>query len=101
MATSAHGSADGDAAAGAVVVAGSRTNGYVDTSRAIADAPPGKWEAFGRAVLAFHRRMGATAMCVCGRTWRECDVWRQAEQYGIRQLPASTRPGGTGPGSRR
>lgn len=84
MATTAHGSTDRDADPSAVA---SSQADHVDPSRAIANAPSGKWEGFGRAVLAFHRRMAATAMCVCGRTWLECDVWRQAEQYGIRQLP--------------
>lgn len=51
------------------------------------DVAPSKWRAFGGAVLDFHRRVAVSSMCRCGRTWRECDVWRQAEQYGIRQLP--------------
>lgn len=45
--------------------------------------PSGKWEAFGRAVLGFHRRVAATAMCFCGRTVIECDVLAQARQYGL------------------
>lgn len=45
------------------------------------------WRDFGEAVLKFHQRVAATAMCNCGHSWRACDVWRQAEKYGIRQLP--------------
>lgn len=45
--------------------------------------PSGKWEAFGEAVLSFHHRVAATAMCQCGRTVIECDVLAQARQHGL------------------
>lgn len=43
----------------------------------------GKWESFGEAVLGFHHRVAATAMCRCGRTVIECDVLAQARQHGL------------------
>lgn len=61
--------------------------GHQPAQPVVQDVDLDKWRAFGAAVLGFHARVECTGMCRCGRTWLECDVWRQAEQYGIRQLP--------------
>lgn len=64
------------------------------------DVPVSRWQGFGVAVLSFHHRVGATAMCRCGRTVIECDVLAQTREHGLlpelkspRQLPAVPRVG--------
>lgn len=52
----------------------------------------GKWATLGRAVLAFHYRVGISATCRCGRTVIECDVQHHARQLGLLPpTPASPR----------
>lgn len=63
---------------------GSVDSGQTDDADAMSRvAVSPKWQAFGEAVLGFHRPVAGTAMCRCGQVLRVCDVRAQAEQYGL------------------
>lgn len=60
-----------------------RTDPPSGNAARVESGEPDVWQAFGKAVLGFHRRVYATAMCRCGRTVVECDVMAQARTHGL------------------
>lgn len=49
----------------------------------VSSGPQDKWHTLGKAVLAFHPRVGISAMCGCGRTVFACEVQHIARRLGL------------------
>lgn len=55
----------------------------VTTAPHASPEPQDKWHTLGKAVLAFHPRVGVSVMCGCGRTVFACEVQHIARRLGL------------------